>query len=182
MKRGILAYAWNPIRSIRLISSNVLRYTLQTKVSKISLTSHKHINEIILYFPQIALSIYFRQDSKSFVSFMGVRNVTIDVCRYMNGAVQSALLDIIVADLRKFTNLLHPCPYNVRIRRKISLSGLLADDKKLFSSRGIYMSRISLRMIHFFLLFCNLHCTGLISTRCEDTNPKLNFSDAFNCL
>lgn len=57
----------------------------------------------------------FRKDKKGFIIYMGLRNVTIDICRALKGRVQSVLFDIMLADVKKYSNALHPCPFAVRL-------------------------------------------------------------------
>lgn len=44
---------------------------------------------------------------------MGLHNVTIDLCRYMKGSLQSSLLDMTIKDVKRYGNIFHQCPFTV---------------------------------------------------------------------
>lgn len=46
---------------------------------------------------------------------MGIRNVTVNICNYMNGSMQSLILDVFLDDVKKYGNVVHRCPYTVRM-------------------------------------------------------------------
>lgn len=45
--------------------------------------------------------------------YMGLNNVTIDICNYMNGNLQSLLMDMFLNDVKQYGNVIHRCPYAV---------------------------------------------------------------------
>lgn len=78
-----------------------------------------------IYYPrlQLKMSIYFKQPNEQFYRiFMGMVNVSIDVCETLNGQLLSPLTTAVIKDLRFHSNFFHPCPimvcdymqYNVR--------------------------------------------------------------------
>lgn len=54
-----------------------------------------------------------RKHGKGYVVFMGLRNVTVDICRAFSGSVQFVVLDMILEDVKRYSNLFHPCPFAV---------------------------------------------------------------------
>lgn len=44
---------------------------------------------------------------------MGLTNLTVDACKYLNNRMSSTILDIAIKDLRKYSNIIHPCPHKV---------------------------------------------------------------------
>lgn len=56
-----------------------------------------------------------RKMAKGYAVFMGLKNVTVDICRALSGHVQSLVVDIILKDIKNYSNLLHPCPFSVII-------------------------------------------------------------------
>lgn len=40
-------------------------------------------------------------------------NFFVDVCKYMDGSLMNKFLDILAQDLKKASNIMHPCPYDV---------------------------------------------------------------------
>lgn len=48
-----------------------------------------------------------------FKIFMGLKNITFDVCKLNSGKMQSFFYDMMLAGARKYTNTMHPCPYTV---------------------------------------------------------------------
>lgn len=69
---------------------------------------------------QIVVSLSSRQGTKKFAPVMGARNISIDICRYLNGSIGSTLLDLILKDMKKYTNFFHSCPYTVRTRSQFN--------------------------------------------------------------
>ena len=69
----------------------------------------------MLFLFQSLVSLSSRQDTKQYSTVMGLKNITIDICRYMSGSVGSYIADIIVKELKKYSNAFHPCPFSVRI-------------------------------------------------------------------
>lgn len=55
-----------------------------------------------------------REQKKTLVPFMGLRNVTIDVCKLLRGVHDSIIVNVFLGHLQPKTNLWHPCPYTVR--------------------------------------------------------------------
>lgn len=43
----------------------------------------------------------------------GMKNVTIDMCKYLRSGSGSNFMNFIISDLRKTSNMVHPCPYTV---------------------------------------------------------------------
>ena len=68
---------------------------------------------MVFLFQLIAL-VSSRQGTKKYSPVMGLKNITIDVCRYLSGSVGSHFVDIFANDLKKYSNAFHPCPFSVR--------------------------------------------------------------------
>lgn len=61
-------------------------------------------------------SMFLKKKPKDkFRVFMGVNNLTVDICKYANGQVASLLLDMFVNALTHNGNILHPCPFSVKL-------------------------------------------------------------------
>lgn len=56
---------------------------------------------------------YRRRDEKAFSIFMGIKNMTIDICKVFEGVTHSILVDIILKDLQTYSNIVHSCPFRV---------------------------------------------------------------------
>lgn len=50
-----------------------------------------------------------------FRPYMGLKNITIDICRVSSGKSHSVIIDWVLDDLRKYSNILEPCPISVDI-------------------------------------------------------------------
>lgn len=60
------------------------------------------------------LSVKLKQPRDTdYKTFLGLSNVTIDVCKVFSGKAQSIFLEMILGDLKKSTNMMHPCPFKV---------------------------------------------------------------------
>lgn len=55
----------------------------------------------------------FRNVNNKHNVILGLKNVTFDICRALSGGRQSILYDIMVMDLEKYSNVMHPCPFSV---------------------------------------------------------------------
>lgn len=62
---------------------------------------------------QLKVSL-MRQQNKRFLSVFGVRNMTIDLCKYLAGQGSSNFLNWISDELKEHSNVVHPCPFSVR--------------------------------------------------------------------
>lgn len=61
--------------------------------------------------------MYKTASDLNFKPFLGLSNVTIDVCHYLiNG--NSMMVDLFLDDVKKHSNLIHSCPFKVRILNK----------------------------------------------------------------
>lgn len=47
---------------------------------------------------------------------MDIANYTIDICRFLTGRQKSLFIDMMIPDLRKYTNVMLPCPRTVSRR------------------------------------------------------------------
>lgn len=54
-----------------------------------------------------------RKVKKRFMPIFGLKNITIDMCRYLKGIAKSQFMDMIAGNMRKYSNILHPCPFSV---------------------------------------------------------------------
>lgn len=63
-------------------------------------------------FSQMKLSVG-RKVGKSYKTFMGLNNLTIDACKHLEGKATSVFLDMITNDFKKYSNMYHPCPFKV---------------------------------------------------------------------
>lgn len=69
---------------------------------------------LIFHFFQIRITLLHRKaDEPKLRVFLGLRNVTVDLCRYLKGTFQSNLMDVVIKDVKKFGNIFHPCPFSV---------------------------------------------------------------------
>lgn len=80
-----------------------------------------------------------RQSQRS--AMFGIANITLDVCRTMNGMIYSVLLNMALDGLKQYSNLFHPCPFVVELikKRKIILNYRTKKLKELFASLGSFI-------------------------------------------
>lgn len=57
-------------------------------------------------------STYRKTSALIYKPFMVV-NVTVDICKFNKGLVRHPWFDLFLEDLKKYSNLLHPCPFKV---------------------------------------------------------------------
>lgn len=70
-------------------------------------------NSIVL---QIKVSLLLKPFKRSdYGIFRALSNYTIDVCKHVSGIKESIFINYFMSDLRKFSNVLHACPYSVYI-------------------------------------------------------------------
>lgn len=43
--------------------------------------------------------------------YMGINNITIDVCKYMSHTTSSILFDMLLRGFKHYVNLFQPCPF-----------------------------------------------------------------------
>lgn len=66
-------------------------------------------------FKQLKVSFYRKAAMQNrYTVLFGMRNVTIDLCKYLSGTVGSNFMNFIINDLKSTSNLVHPCPFTVR--------------------------------------------------------------------
>lgn len=58
----------------------------------------------------------FRNVNHRYQTYFGIRNILIDICRFFKGGLTSKLMDIFADDLKKHSNVFHPCPFSVNIK------------------------------------------------------------------
>lgn len=63
-----------------------------------------------------------RKTNNHLVPMYGVRNITIDVCKYLNGGSKSNFLSMLLNMTGESANCLHPCPIHVSFRFVFILS------------------------------------------------------------
>lgn len=69
---------------------------------------------LIINIFQLKISLLTRSSAEAdFKILLGLSNYTIDVCSYMNGGFNSKLIDTYMSSLKKYSNMMHPCPYSV---------------------------------------------------------------------
>lgn len=77
---------------------------------KSNLFSLKSIFSII----KSSTSLFYRGNSDTaYKPVLGLNNYTIDICAFNSGGLKSLFVDLFVSDLRKYSNLLNPCPFKV---------------------------------------------------------------------
>lgn len=70
---------------------------------------------------QLKLSIFVKKNGVK-TPFLGMKNLTIDACKYFgNGGVSSAILNIFFPDLRNHSNLFAPCPIRVILCTRLTM-------------------------------------------------------------
>lgn len=57
--------------------------------------------------------------------FMGMKNITIDICRFNSGSISSNLMNIVAGDFRNCSNCYDQCPFTVIGRIKFILHSWL---------------------------------------------------------
>lgn len=63
---------------------------------------------------QVKLSILSKKPrEKKYQIFMGISNITADLCKLVAGQSHSTFFDIAAFDLERISNIMHPCPYSV---------------------------------------------------------------------
>lgn len=55
----------------------------------------------------------YNKNHNKLTPIYGIENVIIDVCRVVEGKYYSVIGHMIFSDLKKFTNMIHTCPYKV---------------------------------------------------------------------
>lgn len=55
----------------------------------------------------------FRNVNRRYQIYFGIRNIPIDICRFFNNGLSSNLMNIFADDLKKQSNVFHPCPFMV---------------------------------------------------------------------
>lgn len=61
-----------------------------------------------IYF-QVTFSVYHKERNR-FKTIMGLRNVTVDLCRLLEGKVNSVFVNMFIHDIKKHSNAFRPCP------------------------------------------------------------------------
>lgn len=61
---------------------------------------------------QDRLSVY-RKVNMAYVPFRGLKNINLDLCAYLGGALESLIIDLFIGDIKKFSNMYHSCPFSV---------------------------------------------------------------------
>ena len=62
------------------------------------------------------ISIYRRAAAEiKYKPYLGIHNITLDVCGYLGGKTPSMLADMLYKDIRKYSNIFHSCPFSVRL-------------------------------------------------------------------
>lgn len=63
---------------------------------------------------QLKFSVEFKKPKATkFETYMGIRNVTINLCSFLGGKMESIFIGVFTKDLRRHTNAFHPCPFSV---------------------------------------------------------------------
>lgn len=95
---------------------------------------------------QIRISLLHKKNNEpKYRAFLGLRNVTIDLCRYLRGTSQSALMDSIIKNVKQFGNVFHPCPFKVSAN---TIGTFIEND-----SKSAVEGNINWVMLCFILLF-----------------------------
>lgn len=50
-------------------------------------------------------------DQIQYRPYMGINNITIDICKYMNGHTYSILFDMFLKNFKNYGNMYQPCPF-----------------------------------------------------------------------
>lgn len=65
-------------------------------------------------FNKDTFSLYGKKPKEvNYKVFMGLRNVKIDICKVFGGKIQSSFVEMAFGDAKKYSNIIHPCPYSV---------------------------------------------------------------------
>lgn len=75
--------------------------------------THVHMIWILCF--QFKLT-FARKVNQNYASVYGVRDLPIDICKYFKGLGRSNFMYLITDHLKNYTNLLHPCPFSVRLK------------------------------------------------------------------
>lgn len=98
-----------------------------------------------------------RPREKEYTIFLGAANISIDICRIFGGRTQSIFIDMILKDLKKSTNLFHPCPYKVFDFVFLLIRKLVHNtDVFFFFCRDYCLWKTSFSMIQCFHPDCQL--------------------------
>lgn len=54
------------------------------------------------------------RDQIKFQAYIGISNVTIDLCKFFGGEDSHMLLDIFAGEIHKYGNIMQPCPLTVK--------------------------------------------------------------------
>lgn len=61
------------------------------------------------------ITTYSRNQNLEYRPHMIV-NYVVDICRFMDGKLGNKFMDFLEGDLKKFSNIIHPCPYVVSVK------------------------------------------------------------------
>lgn len=91
---------------------------------------------------------YKERDSQAFTPFAGISNLIIDFCKFGAGGESHLILEMFASDMRKYGNVMHPCPMKVRMdyfSKAVSLElriCLYFPHSGIFVLEGFHFSRI----------------------------------------
>lgn len=95
-------------------------YTAKTSIESDICTRKNSINIEFLFFVLIFVFASFQmkitmsvKQKNAYRIFLGMNNVTVDLCAYFGGSLSSAIMNVFFKDLKEHTNLFHPCPFSV---------------------------------------------------------------------
>lgn len=55
-----------------------------------------------------------KREGETYRTYMGMNNITLDICRTFDGSLQSIFMDFFLNDFKRYSNFYHPCPFKVR--------------------------------------------------------------------
>lgn len=69
-------------------------------------------NTIISFQARISI-LYKSKTQLKFNPYIGLNNVTVNVCKFMNGNGNNNIVDMMLEILKKYGNIIQPCPMKV---------------------------------------------------------------------
>lgn len=97
---------------------------------------------------------FYQKRKNKFVILFGMRNVTIDMCKFFNGIVATNFVTMATKDLRNYSNFFHPCPFSVNSLFYWRLFTVIV--QCILNCRDIATYEISHLMLAIYRRYCQM--------------------------
>lgn len=96
----------------------IIKFTHRHRAHRHSIDSIVFVSRFFSFFcisfVQVKMSWFYRiSNDIPFKSFLGLSNVTVDLCQYLEHGSGIMMVDMFVDEFKKSSNLFHPCPFKV---------------------------------------------------------------------